>query len=354
MAPRRAYGGRWWRQCRRARHRAHRRRAPSGRPRRPRRPRAGGGDLLRRERSRCRGHRGALRAAGRDRPRARPRRLAPNADAVLDLADEPVLPASAKLRLAALALSLGLRYEAPGALLEPRYEPVAFEGPKLAVIGTGKRTGKTAVAGHWATPSTGSAPTRSSSAWVGGPAEPQLAAADTDLEQLLRIADAGGHAASDFLEDAVVAGVRTVGCRRVGGACRRPRAVERAGRRRARRLARAGRDHVRGVGAWHPACGGRPHRVRARRGSPRAVRRVPAWRAPSSCWRHQGRRRPRPARSPSSCAPSRSSRSQAALGWRSSPPARRLLAGVDPRVSSTNLARRSAGGGPRAGRRGGL
>ena len=42
------------------------------------------------------------------------RRLAPRADAVVDLADEPVVPASRKLRLAALALSLGLAYEAPG------------------------------------------------------------------------------------------------------------------------------------------------------------------------------------------------------------------------------------------------
>ena len=79
------------------------------------------------------------------------RRLAPRAEAVVDLADEPVLPPSAKLRLAALALHLGLRYESPGLrLYPPRYEPVAFDGPKLAVIGTGKRTGKTAVAAHWA------------------------------------------------------------------------------------------------------------------------------------------------------------------------------------------------------------
>ena len=79
------------------------------------------------------------------------RRLAPLADAVVDLADEPVLPASRKLRLAALALSLGLAYEAPGARLEPpRYERIGFDGPKLAVIATGKRTGKTAVAAHWA------------------------------------------------------------------------------------------------------------------------------------------------------------------------------------------------------------
>ena len=79
------------------------------------------------------------------------RRLAPRADTVVDLADEPALPASRKLRLAALALSLGLAYEAPGARLDPpRYEPVDFDGPTLAVIATGKRTGKTAVAGHWA------------------------------------------------------------------------------------------------------------------------------------------------------------------------------------------------------------
>ena len=147
------------------------------------------------------------------------RRLAPAADAVIDLADEPVLPASAKLRLAALALSLGLRYEAPGARLEPpRYEPVPFDGPKLAVIGTGKRTGKTAVASHWATllSEAGEAPVIVCMG-RGGPAEPRVAEASTSLAELLAIAAEGGHAASDYLEDAVLAGVRTVGCRRVGG-----------------------------------------------------------------------------------------------------------------------------------------
>jgi cyclic 2,3-diphosphoglycerate synthase len=147
------------------------------------------------------------------------RRLAPAADAVVDLADEPVLPASRKLRLAALALSLGLAYEAPGARLEPpHYEPVAFDGPKLAVIATGKRTGKTAVAGHWA------ALIRDQGAdpvivcmGRGGPAEPRVADAAPSLDELLEIAENGSHAASDYLEDAVIAGVRTVGCRRVGG-----------------------------------------------------------------------------------------------------------------------------------------
>jgi cyclic 2,3-diphosphoglycerate synthase len=147
------------------------------------------------------------------------RRLAPHADAVVDLADEPVLPASAKLRLAALALSLGLAYETPGARLEPpRYATVPFAGPKLAVIGTGKRTGKTALAGHWA------ALLRDQGAdpvivcmGRGGPAEPRVAEAAPSLDELIAIADAGSHAASDFLEDAVTSGVRTIGCRRVGG-----------------------------------------------------------------------------------------------------------------------------------------
>ena len=147
------------------------------------------------------------------------RRLAELAEAVVDLADEPVLPASARLRLAALALHLGLRYEAPGMrLAPPRYERVAFDGPKLAVIGTGKRTGKTAVAGHWAAllQELGANPVIVCMG-RGGPAEPRLAAAQTGLDDLLALAERGDHAASDYLEGASLAGVRTVGCRRVGG-----------------------------------------------------------------------------------------------------------------------------------------
>jgi cyclic 2,3-diphosphoglycerate synthetase len=51
----------------------------------------------------------------------------------------------------------------------------------------------------------------------GGPAEPRVAPAETTLEDLVEIVDGGGHGASDYLEDAVLARVRTVGCRRVGG-----------------------------------------------------------------------------------------------------------------------------------------
>lgn len=147
------------------------------------------------------------------------RRLAARADAVVDLADEPVVPARRKLRIAALALSLGLAYEAPGGRLDPpRYERVGFDGPKLAVIGTGKRTGKTAVAGHWAAllRDEGVDPVMVCMG-RGGPAGPQVAEAAPSLDELIAIAESGSHAASDYLEDAVIAGVRTVGCRRIGG-----------------------------------------------------------------------------------------------------------------------------------------
>jgi len=150
-------------------------------------------------------------------PEAALRRLAPEAKAVVDLADEPALPASAKLRLAALALHLGLRFESPGLQLDPpRYEPVDFGGPKLAVIGTGKRTGKTAVAGHWASLLRERDPVIVCMG-RGGPREPELIEPPVTLDDLLALGRAGRHAASDHLEDAALAGVRTVGCRRVGG-----------------------------------------------------------------------------------------------------------------------------------------
>jgi cyclic 2,3-diphosphoglycerate synthase len=147
------------------------------------------------------------------------RALRSDARAVVDLADEPVHPSAAKLRLAAQALHHGLAYESPGATFTPpHYERIDFAGPKLAVIGTGKRTGKTAVAGHWAT----LLRERGTSSVIvsmgrGGPPEPQLAEADVGLAELSEIARAGRHAASDYLEDAAIAGVPTVGCRRVGG-----------------------------------------------------------------------------------------------------------------------------------------
>ncbi len=151
----------------------------------------------------------ALRALGTGAP----------VDAVVDLADEPVLDASAKLELACVALDLGLRFVgADFELRPPVLRPLGFDAKALAVFGTGKRTGKTALAGHWAAllRERGVAPVIVSMG-RGGPAEPQLAMPGTALGDLLAISRGGSHAASDYLEDAVLAGVPTVGCRRVGG-----------------------------------------------------------------------------------------------------------------------------------------
>jgi cyclic 2,3-diphosphoglycerate synthetase len=156
-----------------------------------------------------------------EEPASALRRLAGETAArtVVDLADEPILAANAKLRLASLALHLGLAYKTRSESFEPpRYEQLDFAGRVLAVIGTGKRTGKTAVAGHWAALLRGlGADPVIVCMGRGGPADPRVAEAGPSFEELLEIAESGSHAASDFLEDAMIAGVRTVGCRRVGG-----------------------------------------------------------------------------------------------------------------------------------------
>ena len=87
------------------------------------------------------------------------------------------------------------------------------------MIGTGKRTGKTAISGEVAR----LAARRGLDPVVvamgrGGPPEPQVAeAGSVDLARLLELVRSGQHAASDYLEDALTTGVTTIGARRAGG-----------------------------------------------------------------------------------------------------------------------------------------
>ncbi|MGH2733960.1 MAG: 2,3-diphosphoglycerate synthetase, partial [Actinomycetota bacterium] len=68
-------------------------------------------------------------------------------DAVLDLSDEPVLDYRRRHELASVALWRGVPYEgADFRFTPPPRAPLAAK-PSIAIIGTGKRTGKTAVAG---------------------------------------------------------------------------------------------------------------------------------------------------------------------------------------------------------------
>lgn len=137
-------------------------------------------------------------------------------DIVLDLSDEPVLGPPARLALAARSLALGVPYE--GA--DFRLDPPAFDRigtPSVAIIGTGKRVGKTAVTGHVARLFARERKVVVVAMGRGGPADPELVEIRPTVDDLLRISRAGRHAASDHLETAALSGLPTIGCRRCGG-----------------------------------------------------------------------------------------------------------------------------------------
>jgi cyclic 2,3-diphosphoglycerate synthetase len=137
-------------------------------------------------------------------------------EVVLDLSDEPVLDARRRFRLASRVLAGGLPYV--GA--DFRFDPVDFEPfdrPALGIIGSGKRVGKTAVAGHVARLLSRSREVVVVAMGRGGPPEPVVTEADPTIEDLLALSRSGTHAASDYLEDAALARVVTVGARRCGG-----------------------------------------------------------------------------------------------------------------------------------------
>ena len=142
-------------------------------------------------------------------------------DAVFDLSDEPVLDYRKRHELASIALSLEVRYEGADFTFEPLGRERLCTKPSLAVIGTGKRTGKTAVSGAIArTLKEDGRGAVIVAMGRGGPPEPEVLRGDeVDLRprDLLQLADSGKHAASDYIEDALLGRVPAVGCRRCGG-----------------------------------------------------------------------------------------------------------------------------------------
>jgi cyclic 2,3-diphosphoglycerate synthetase len=163
-----------------------------------------------------------LRTAGPDRAAslaAAIDELGPVLEGVLDLSDEPVLGYRERMELAAVALARGLSYLGGDFRLDPPVDGPPLPTPTVAVIGTGKRTGKTAIGGHVARTAAGMGANPVLVAMGrGGPPEPQVApAGSVTLDRLLEIVRGGEHAASDYLEDALTSGVTTVGARRAGG-----------------------------------------------------------------------------------------------------------------------------------------
>jgi cyclic 2,3-diphosphoglycerate synthetase len=142
-------------------------------------------------------------------------------DAVVDLSDEPVIGYRERMKIASLALYAGARYLGSDFELEPPDFHPASTKPSLAVIGTGKRVGKTAVSGYLARLLAAEAfDPGVVSMGRGGPSHPEVIEGhklEVGSEYLLEALARGAHAASDYYETAALSRVITVGCRRCGG-----------------------------------------------------------------------------------------------------------------------------------------
>ena len=137
-------------------------------------------------------------------------------DVVVDLSDEPVLGPPERLALASRVLACGIPYV--GA--DFRFDPPArapFAMPSIAVVGTGKRVGKTAVTGHLARLLSADNDVVVVAMGRGGPPDPEVMTTPPTVDALVELSRSGRHAASDHLETAAIVGVATVGCRRCGG-----------------------------------------------------------------------------------------------------------------------------------------
>lgn len=139
----------------------------------------------------------------------------------IDLSDEPVVGYRERFDFACRILIHGISYRGSDFLFDPPIFDHIVHKPSLSIIGTGKRTGKTAVSAYVSRElkKEGFSPCVVAMG-RGGPASPEvLRGADISLtpEYLLALSREGRHAASDHYEDALMSRVTTVGCRRCGG-----------------------------------------------------------------------------------------------------------------------------------------
>lgn len=146
---------------------------------------------------------------------------------VVDLSDEPVLGYRERFQFASRALAAGAEYRgADFTLLPPDFHKLSKK-PSISIIGTGKRIGKTAISGYAAREITRALADWGPSEGVvviamgrGGPPDPEVITGSQQrigVSELLSYSRQGKHAASDYLEDAALSWITTVGCRRCGG-----------------------------------------------------------------------------------------------------------------------------------------
>ncbi|MGD2246867.1 MAG: 2,3-diphosphoglycerate synthetase [Candidatus Methanofastidiosia archaeon] len=140
---------------------------------------------------------------------------------VIDLSDEPIVNYNSRFQIASALMREQVQYTGSDFEFSPPSHLHILTCPSLAVTGTTKRVGKTAISGfvartlkiHGYTPCI-------VTMGRGGPAEPETIRGDTiklSPSFLLEQADKGKHAASDHWENAAISQVVTVGCRRCGG-----------------------------------------------------------------------------------------------------------------------------------------
>ena len=137
-------------------------------------------------------------------------------EVVVDLSDEPVLGPPERLALVSRVLACGIPYAGADFRFDPP-ERAPFELPSIAVTGTGKRVGKTAVTGHLARLLSAEHEVVVVAMGRGGPTDPEVITVPPTVDALVDLSRSGRHAASDHLETAALVGVATVGCRRCGG-----------------------------------------------------------------------------------------------------------------------------------------
>ncbi len=141
-------------------------------------------------------------------------------DVVIDLSDEPVLDYKKRFFLASLSLKRGVIYKGADFELHPPQLEKILTKPSIAIIGTGKRVGKTAVSAYISR----LLKTKYNPVVIamgrGGPTNPEILDGDKielTPEVLLEQSRQGKHAASDYYEDALTSRIKTIGCRRAGG-----------------------------------------------------------------------------------------------------------------------------------------
>jgi cyclic 2,3-diphosphoglycerate synthase len=142
-------------------------------------------------------------------------------DLVYDLSDEPVVNYTIRMKIASYCFSAKSSYMGPDFLFDYETNDFYPEIPSVSVIGTGKRIGKTAISAYIAkTLKKEKMNVCIVAMGRGGPREPQFLEGSKikiTPSYLLELSNSGFHASSDYIEDALVSGVNTVGSRRCGG-----------------------------------------------------------------------------------------------------------------------------------------